>query len=104
MATNESTEYREQITADIHDCIEEMQCRPILFVGAGLSRRYLGLPDWRGLLDLVRAECPQLNKALPYYVQKAGTLPAVATHFASAFQEFAWTDEGRNAYPEALYS
>lgn len=101
---NESEEYRAQITADIHDCIEEMQCRPILFIGAGLSRRYLGLPDWRGLLDLVRSECPQLDKALPYYVQKAGSLPAVATLFASAFQEFAWTEDGQKHYPDTLYT
>lgn len=103
MASNESKGYREQITADIHDCIEEMQCRPIIFAGAGLSRRYLGLPDWRGLLDLVRSECPQLDKALPYYVQKAGSLPAVATLFASAFQEYAWTDAGKHRYPDNLY-
>jgi hypothetical protein len=96
--------YREAITDDIHDCIAEMQCRPILFVGAGISRRYLHLPDWRGLLDLVRKECPLLERELPYYIQRENhELPAVASYFATQFQEFAWSNEGRNKYPEELF-
>ncbi len=96
--------YRDTITEDVHDCIAEMQCRPILFVGAGISRRYLRLPDWRGLLELVRQDCPLLDRELPYYIQKENhELPAVASFFATQFQEFAWSNEGRSRYPEELF-
>lgn len=100
----ETSDYQRQITEDVHRCIENMQCRPILFVGSGLSRRYLNLPDWTGLLEQVRSQCPTLDKELTYYLQRCcDDLPRVAAEFADSFQEFAWTKEGRRHFPPTLF-
>lgn len=39
---------------------------PVLFVGSGLTRRYLGLPNWEGLLRLYCVKSPY-----EYYYSKA---------------------------------
>lgn len=63
---------------------------PFLFVGSGLSRRYLGLPDWKGLLSFF---C-ESNNPLGYYLSSSdGDIPAAAEMLASDFHDLWWKEE-----------
>jgi SIR2-like domain len=64
---------------------------PFLFIGAGLSRRYLGLESWEGLLRRYAAET---SRPYEYYVATAnGVLPAVASAIARELHERWWSSD-----------
>ena len=70
---------------------------PFLFAGSGLSRRYLGLDDWAGLLHRF---CQHI-KPYEYYLSSAnGDLPTVAAAMAEDFHEVWWTHEAYAASRE----
>ncbi len=47
---NDYDKYIEDVTDDVKTCIDAMNCQPILFVGSGLTRRYLNGPKLEELL------------------------------------------------------
>lgn len=61
---------------------------PFLFVGAGLSRRYLGVDGWEGLL---RRFASLTDKPYDRYASDAGgDFPAIATGIAQGFNPVWW--------------
>jgi hypothetical protein len=75
---------------------------PYLFVGSGLSRRYLGLETWTALLARFAA---MTDKPYAYYVTSAnGHLPRVASVLAETFHDLWWADgrfeESRDQYAD----
>jgi hypothetical protein len=75
---------------------------PFLFVGSGLSRRYVPLTTWRELLENVAREIG-LPKPFEYYTSNAnGNLPQAASIMSNEFNEIWWVEpdfqESRHAY------
>lgn len=64
---------------------------PFLFVGSGLSRRYLGVPSWEGLLQHFADVTGQDYSFLSATAD--GKLPEVATLLAHALHERWWTTQ-----------
>jgi hypothetical protein len=63
---------------------------PFLFVGAGVSRRYLHLDGWE---DLLRRMAAYTDRPYGYYATKGGAnLPRIASELAEDFHEIWWRD------------
>jgi len=69
----------------------EVETAPFLFVGSGLSRRYINLDDWEGTL---RHFAKLTDRDYEYYAAQAGSdLPMVASLIAEEFYEIWWEDD-----------
>jgi hypothetical protein len=91
---------------DLRERLQAFNSAPFLFIGAGLSRRYLELDSW---VDLLKRMAAFTGKPYAYYGSKAdGYLPRVATEIAAAFHEVWWDDpqfvDSRALYGEVLSS
>lgn len=66
------------------ELLKKSNSLPFLFVGSGISRRYLNLPDWGGLLK-------EFSDDTEYYIQKYNAnYPKVATALEELFFETFW--------------
>jgi hypothetical protein len=71
--------------------LKTFRAAPFLFVGAGLSRRYLGLDGWEALLRRLAALTGQ---SYEYYSASAdGDYPRVASLIAEELHPLWWSDE-----------
>ncbi|MCZ0984380.1 SIR2 family protein [Streptomyces diastatochromogenes] len=77
-----------QLEAGLTAHLSQLTAAPFLFVGSGMSRRYLGLPGWEELLEQFSADLPR-----PYAYYRAtagGDLPGTASLMAADFHEVWW--------------
>lgn len=83
--------------------LSKFSTAPFLFIGSGMSRRYIGMETWIALLKRIH-ENLGLNKPFAYYESNSEDLPALASFMGSEFNELWWTDElfkdSRNVYQE----
>lgn len=64
--------------------------RPIFFIGAGITRRYLNGPNWQGLLDQLINNIG-LDKPYEYFFQKqSGSYERIASELVNYYFEKAW--------------
>ncbi len=94
----------------VKDVVNEFNTIPFLFVGSGISRRYLGLPDWRGLLEHFAHEIKDEEFIFNAYEAKAkdypceyGELPKVAELIQKDYDQKWFVDDSiRHAGPDGL--
>lgn len=80
------TQFEESLKAQT----SEKPFMPYLFMGSGMSRRYLDLPDWGGLLRIFADKTGQDFDYLCATYEE--DLPKVASEIAREFHEIWWND------------
>jgi hypothetical protein len=76
---------------ELQDHLATFRAAPFLVVGAGVSRRYLGLDDWNGLLLRLAA---LTGRPYDYYSASAnGDLPTIASFIAEALHDPWWREK-----------
>ncbi|WP_337240261.1 SIR2 family protein [Proteus faecis] len=96
-------QYQEEIIEDIKACLEALQVQPILFMGAGISQRYINTPDWKSLLVHLADTCPLITRKYGYYSQTFNDdKPLIASEFSDKYAEWAW-DDGADRYPSEFF-
>ncbi|MEB0040426.1 SIR2 family protein [Pseudomonas sp. MH10] len=93
--------YIEDVTDDIKTCIGDMACQPILFVGSGFTKRYLGGPNWEELLRDLAGRCPEIRQ-FAYYKQRYPDFVDIGTQFSEKFNDWAW-GAGQGQFPQELF-
>lgn len=63
---------------NVADIVEKFNTTPFLFMGSGITRRYLGLPDWEGLLRHFANEINDDEFSYNSYLNKAEKVPCQA--------------------------
>lgn len=90
------------LSGSLHAHLSRFETAPFLFVGSGMSRRYLGTEDWESLLRHFAGYTDQPYER--YRADAAGDLPSVASVIAENFRVRWWEDdefaESRALYPE----
>lgn len=94
--------YIENVTDDIRECLEGMGCQPVLFIGSGLTKRYMNAPNWDELLIQLSQDCPEIDKKYAYYKQNNNDLIDIGSIFSEKFNNWAWGD-GESQFPKELY-
>lgn len=75
----------------ISSLLENFDCQPVLFVGAGLARRYIGAPDWEGALRIALEGLPDPKPNYEYLSQKfGGDKVLIGTAIGDMVFEWAW--------------
>ncbi|MEI0738870.1 hypothetical protein VQ056_23245 [Paenibacillus sp. JTLBN-2024] len=98
------SDYLSESLARLRTVLDDSGSRPILFVGSGLSRRYINAPDWVGLLEQLIKLNPNSKFPIAYYTQNTGNdLPKVASAIVEQYQDFAWENYGTDTFPTHLY-
>jgi hypothetical protein len=79
---------RSQVEKELREHLKQFAAAPVLFVGSGVSRRYLGLPDWAGLLRYLAG---LTGKDYDFYSSTAAGDPSrIASLMAPALHEHLW--------------
>lgn len=95
-------DYKRIAIEELNECIEDMECQPILFVGSGLSKRYFGAPNWDELLGELTHLNP-LSKEYAYYKQTFRNNIDIGSKLSESFSEWAWSS-GRDQFSPELFT
>lgn len=77
---------------DLQEHLAKFTTNPYLFIGSGLSRRFISLPTWEDLL-ITFFEASKIGGDYEYHRSKSnGNLPELASNLAKEFHEIWWKE------------
>ena len=95
--------YNEKNAATIQTLLADMGCRPVLFVGSGLSQRYAGGPSWLNLLEALAKKIGMEPAHFAFLAQQAGgDLIQLGSLIADEVHTWAFS-AGKNSFPAELF-
>lgn len=105
MATPDEYErYKARNLEFIEAMLQGVVARPVLFLGSGISRRYVGGPSWMELLAALADRAGLSKDRLTFLAQKAGNDPIIlGTLLSEDIFEWAWTT-GKNNFPSEYFT
>jgi hypothetical protein len=76
----------------------------VLFLGSGITKRYLGAPSWIELLELIALKAGIEKSQFNFLAQKAGNKPdEIGTFLVDPIHEWAWGN-GKNNFPSSYFT
>ena len=96
--------YIEEQTAAAKNCLKDLGCQPVIFLGSGLAQRYSNGPSWRDLLATAISQNDLVQEEFAYLLQALGTLPAVGEALIQPYHKYAWSVKGSGIFPVELYT
>lgn len=105
MATPEEYErYKARNLEFIEAMLQGVVARPVLFLGSGISRRYIGGPSWMELLAALADRSGLSKDRFTFLAQKASNDPIVlGTLLSEHIFEWAWST-GKNNFPSEYFT
>ncbi|MCD4654772.1 SIR2 family protein [bacterium] len=101
------TSYEQYLSENLNrleQLLHDAGCRPMLFVGSGLSRRYIESPSWSDLMKWLIRNNPSIDRPYGYFYQRANQeLSAVGSLIVKPYQEFAWQVQDTKRFPDEIY-
>jgi hypothetical protein len=95
--------YKAKNLTSIKELLTSTSARPVLFLGAGITRRYLNAPSWMELLEEVASMAGLQTDEFNYICQKANNDPAqIGTLLIEIVHEWAWS-KGKNKFPAHFF-
>lgn len=83
------------VSTQLSEHLKRSKTRPFLFIGSGLSRRYLGLDTWEGLLRHFSEPLGSFD----YYLSASDSkLPQAAELLAKDYAEYWWKSEEKEEF------
>lgn len=96
--------YQGKNCAAIQELLKGTGTRPVLFLGSGITRRYLGAPSWTELLIAVAAKAGIVGDQYNFLAQKVGNDPAmIGTALIDPIHEWAW-GAGKDEFPPDYFT
>jgi hypothetical protein len=104
VSAEEFEAYKAKNLSALKELIDGTGTRPVLFLGCGITRRYLGAPSWMELLQAIAAKIGISESQFNFLFQKAGNDPAaLGTELVDPVHEWAW-GTGKNAFPATYFT
>lgn len=95
--------YKAKNLETIKGVLADMGCRPVLFVGSGITKRYLNGPDWKSLLKAIADRVGMSEDRFNYLYQKGDNNPILVGSLVSE-EVHAWAfSAGKNYFPKDYF-